>query len=88
MKVHFKFPRSIDGTHYTPGVHELPDALSDHPFVKGLAAVNDLSFLDSPSASVESMDAPVEPKEVPANVAAVEDEPKKPSPQPQQRRKK
>lgn len=46
MRVKFKYPRSIDGTHYAPGVYELPDAYADNWFFKALIATKDVELLD------------------------------------------
>lgn len=42
MKVEFRYPRAIDGIHYSKGVHELSNSLVDHWFFKGLVDSKDV----------------------------------------------
>lgn len=46
MKVHFKYPRSLNGQHYAPGIHEIPGHFSDHWFFKALVESKDAEVLE------------------------------------------
>lgn len=48
MKIQLKHPRSIDGKLFAPGVHDMPDALADHWFLKALMKDGDAVLIGAP----------------------------------------
>ena len=68
MKIHFKNgKRIVEGKHYEKGVHELPDALADHWYIKALIKDKDVVLLDQPKveeaqAEESESEAPSQPQ--------------------------
>ena len=60
MKVHFKYPRTIDGTHFAgKKTHEVSDHLVDHWFLKALVKSGDAEITEEPKKKAdESCDRP------------------------------
>jgi hypothetical protein len=78
MRFRFKHPRKIDGKLYAPGEHDLPESLSEHPFLHGLHKAGDVEFLPDPAdmASDADEDGADESKDAPEGLT---DEPQVPS---------
>ena len=51
MKVEFKYPRTIDQKHYTPGHHEVPGSHASHWFFKGLVSSGDVIVIEEEKGS-------------------------------------
>lgn len=51
MRVQFKFPRSIDGTEFTKGIHSIPDEKEGHWFLQGLIKCGDAVIVEAPANS-------------------------------------
>lgn len=60
MKAVFRHARTINGKHYSPGAHELPDELENHWFVQGLIKARDLVVSKEVQKTEEPVTPPVE----------------------------
>lgn len=46
MKIEFKYPRIINGMFYAPGIHEVPESLMNHWYLKALIDCREVLLVD------------------------------------------
>lgn len=46
MKVQFIYSRTIDGSNYAPGIHEIPEVYADHWFFQSLVASKEVKVIE------------------------------------------
>lgn len=55
MKALFKYPRKIEGQHYAPGMHTMPDALAKHWYFLALINNHDVTMIEKPGEEVQDV---------------------------------
>lgn len=64
MKVHFKFPRAIDGKDFSKGTHEVSDEKSNHWFLQALVKNGDAVILEGKESPKEEKEPEMELAEI------------------------
>lgn len=55
MKVQFIYSRTIDGSNYAPGIHEIPSVYADHWFFQSLVASKEVKVIEDEIHSNEPL---------------------------------